>query len=58
MLKKTFFRSFAALLALCLLFALPAQAEDFDDFYDDGITAPMPYIARISIIPMPRISIK
>lgn len=36
MLKKTFFRSFAALLALCLLFALPAQAEDFDDFYDDG----------------------
>ena len=36
MLKKTFFRSFAALLALCLLFAFLAQAEDFDDFYDDG----------------------
>lgn len=36
MLKQTLFRSIAALLALCLVFAFPAHAEEYDDFYDDG----------------------
>ena len=36
MLKKTLFRFSAALLALCLVFSFPAQAEEYDDFYDDG----------------------
>lgn len=52
MLKKTLFRFFAALLALCLVFSFPAQAEEYDDFYDDGFVEeewhPAPLQASIS----------